>query len=178
MVDILIILAHIIVNLISDIFLTRSTLSKKDRDELLEMLSQVVDLLSDEERKFLFRKAKTQVPLSIFSGKLSGLESVVVYLKDRQGKRVKDIAKILNRKLPTIYATYSNAKRKKGKLDCSGELFIPLSIFSNRRISILESLVSYLRDEEKLTLIQIAKILNKAYGTIKTVYWRYNKKCH
>ncbi len=67
--------------------------------------------------------------------------------------------------------------KEKGKFDRIVDLAVPCSIFSNRDFSILESLVSYLRDEKKLSLVQISRELGKSSSTVKTVYWRYKKKC-
>ena len=118
------------------------------------------------------------MPISIFRSKLSGLETIVVYLKDIKGKSVAEIAQLLNRKKSTLYTTYHKAKEKfSGKLDISDEsLVIPLSIFANRKYAVLESMVAYLKDEQKLSFAQISILLDKKYSTVRTVYVRYMKK--
>jgi hypothetical protein len=53
---------------------------------------------------------------------------------------------------------------------------IPLSIFSNRNFTVLESLVKYLIDEKNMTNRDIAKLLGKSSKTIWTVHFRVKKK--
>ena len=142
-------------------------------------ISKLVVDLSFREKKKLFASILQEevVPLSIFETKLSGLKSLVVYLKDVREKSIKEISKALNRERTTIYSTYTNVKHKKPKLNTKSSIHVPLIIFSNRKFSVLESLVSYLKDEQNITLAEISRTLNKSPSTIKTVYWRYKKKC-
>ena len=53
---------------------------------------------------------------------------------------------------------------------------IPSFIFKDRRLSVLEAIVEYLKDEKKLTFHQIAVILNRDDRTIWTCYSRAKKK--
>lgn len=145
----------------------------KDRKALVEKVSKLVSLLTEEEKKEIFRTK--ELPISIFSGKHSGLEAVILYLKDVEKKSTKEIATILNRKLSTIYTTYKQGK-KKGKIILKSKTQIPWTIFSNRQFSILECLVSYLKIEKKLSLTEISRKLNRSYSTIKTVNRRYHEK--
>ena len=148
----------------------------KKKEELLRFISKLVEELSFEEKKELFDEALNTVPLSIFKNN-SGLEAVVLYLKYVKNISVKEISKLLNRNVQTIYTTYNKAKAKKVKLNIKSKINVPIAIFSNRKFSFLESLVSYLRDQKNFTLVQISKLTNKSQSTIKTVYWRYKKKC-
>jgi hypothetical protein len=154
-------------------------LTEKSRDELIEALSKVVDLLSKEEKEIIFNKLakENSVPLSIFKSEVSGLGAIVLYLKDVDKKNPKEIAELLNRKVPTIYSTYNKVKNKKIKLDLKSKIDVPLSVFSDRKFSVLESLVFYLKDQRHLSLVEISKLIGKSQSTVKTVYWRYNKKC-
>lgn len=154
-------------------------MTEKSRDELIEALSKVVDLLSKEEKEIIFNKLakENSVPLSIFKSEVSGLGAIVLYLKDVDKKNPKEIAELLNRKVPTIYSTYNKVKNKKIKLDLKSKIDVPLSVFSDRKFSVLESLVFYLKDQRHLSLVEISKLIGKSQSTVKTVYWRYNKKC-
>lgn len=151
---------------------------KKRREKLVKAVFELVNELSSEEKKKIFDEvlSESSVPVSIFKNN-SGLEALVLYLKNNQKKSVKDIAKLLNRNVQTIYSTYNKIKNKKIKLHLKSTINIPLTIFSDRKLSILESLVSYLKEEQNLTLIKISKLIGKSQSTIKTVYWRYKKKC-
>ncbi len=145
----------------------------KNRKEVVEIVSKLVELLTPEEKSKIF--GEKSLPISIFGGKHSGLEAIVIYLKDVEKKSVKEIAKILNRKVSTIYTTYQQGK-KKGKLRVSGNIFIPWHIFAERKFSVLEILVAHLRKELKLSLKDISKKLNRSYSTIKTANYRYHEK--
>ncbi len=160
-------------------------LYRKKRDEVVELVSQVVSLLSEKEKKEVLDRVlgkKEGVPISIFNTKgLSGLEVITVYLKDHEKQSIKEIAASLNRETNTIYTTYSNAKNKlrKTKLNISGNsLRIPIKTFSQRKFSILESLIFFLQDQENLSLKEISTLLNKNYNTVKTVSRRHSKKTH
>lgn len=53
---------------------------------------------------------------------------------------------------------------------------IPSIIFTDRRLSVLEILVEYLKDEKNLNYSEIARLLNRDDRTIWTVYQRAKKK--
>jgi len=119
-----------------------------------------------------------KVPLRIFSGKLSPLEALVKYLKINRSLRFHEIASKLNRDDRSIWKTYQQAKSKskasfKLKKD---ELFIPISIFKNRNLSILENLVVYLKCELNISVKKISFLINKNVSTIWTAYNRSKKK--
>jgi len=117
-----------------------------------------------------------KVPLSIFS-KLSPLEALVKYLKENLGLRFSGIASKLNRDSRNIWKTYYQSKSKgisfKLKKD---DLLIPIPIFKNRNLSILENLVIYLKDELKISVKEISFLINKNLSTIWTAYSRAKKK--
>ena len=161
------------------------SLKVQKEEDIVKVISQLANLLSDESKKAVAEKLigivkeeKVTLPISIFRTKLSALGAIVVYLKDVQKLKVKEIASILNRKLSTIYTTYDLAKSKlkKGINISDNSVLIPISIFSNRKYAVLESLVFYLKNEKKFSLIEISQILNKSYSTIKTTNRRYNDK--
>ncbi len=56
------------------------------------------------------------------------------------------------------------------------EISVPIAIFDDRRLGVLECLVRYLRDTLKLRNTDIAKILNRDDRTIWTVYSRVKQK--
>ena len=118
------------------------------------------------------------LPVCIFSNGLSGLEAISKYLVEITGLRYCQIADLLNRDDRTIWDAHNGAKRKSHE-DFSKEISsinIPIKIFGNRSLSILESLTAYLREEFNLRYCQIASLLNKDDRTIWTVYDRARKK--
>lgn len=128
-------------------------------------------------------KKNSTVPVSIFNNtKLSALEAICKYLKENKSLNYRQIAFFLNRNYDPIAITYRNAKRKMpsgfkvsekpASLDSPYSVEIPLNIFSNEKLSVLENITSYLKDTLKLTLHQIAVMLNRDDRTIWTVYYR------
>jgi len=119
-----------------------------------------------------------EMPISIFkNNKLSCLETIVKYMKEDKGLKIIEIANLLNRNNKTVWATYDKAKRKmKGRLDVSSEKIIPASIFRARLLSVLESLVEYLKENQGMKFSKIAIVLNRDNRTIWTVYKRAAKK--
>ena len=58
----------------------------------------------------------------------------------------------------------------------NSQLSIPIEIFKDRNVAVLESLVEYLKDQKNLSYHEIALILNRDDRTIWTVYNRVSKK--
>ena len=58
----------------------------------------------------------------------------------------------------------------------TSKILIPVSVIADRSVSILESLVEYLKDELKYTYHQIGELTNRDERTIWTVYSRVVKK--
>jgi len=58
----------------------------------------------------------------------------------------------------------------------SSKIFIPLSIFEDRRLSALEAIVEYLKEKRHLTFHQIAVMTNRDDRTIWTTYNRAKTK--
>ncbi len=154
----------------------------EEKQELIKQVSNMLGSLTlDEKREILkdvLEPKKTGIPISVFRVRLSGLGIIIKYLKEVENKSFKEISRILNRKLSTLYNTYTKSKIKfKDSLDVSdSSIAIPFDIFKNRKYSILESIVVYLKDKQGLSFAQISLLLNKNYSTIKTVYRRYKLK--
>jgi len=119
------------------------------------------------------------VPSYIFQDKrLTPLEALVKYLREKRKLSYYEISKLLSRNVRDIYKIYANAFDKSFTeipLRISPSCFIPVSIFSNRKLSALEALVSYLKDLG-LSYRQISVLLNRDERTIWTVYKRAIKK--
>lgn len=55
-------------------------------------------------------------------------------------------------------------------------LMVPIKIFRNKKIGVLESLVEYLKDTEDMRFSEIAKTLDRHYNTIRTSYVKAKEK--
>jgi len=148
---------------------------------LIGYLEQEKGFNSDEIIRLIVRGGKpkdVEIPTCIFNGKLSALETIVKYLKENLDLKYSSIAKLLNRNDRTIWITYSNSRKKyiKKFVVKDNKFFIPALIISNRSLSVLESIVSYLKDNLNLRYSQIALMLHRDPRTIWTVYNRRRKK--
>ena len=119
------------------------------------------------------------IPVSVFEAKnLSALEIVCKYLKEELDLGYSKIASLLNRDNRTIWTTYQNAlSKRKERLPVKDSKFhIPISILANRKLSVLESIVSYLKDNFNLRYSEISALLNRDERNIWAVYNRFRKK--
>lgn len=92
--------------------------SGKGFDEISDLLNRGKNNVTATYKKASKKLAKRfdivkceKVPVSIFAGKLSFLESIVVELKDK-GMRYSEIARLLSRDQRTIWTVYMRAKKK------------------------------------------------------------------
>lgn len=119
------------------------------------------------------------IPVSIFEAEdLSALEAICKYLKEELELSYSRIALLLNRDSRTIWTTYTNAiKKLKEKLPAKESRFlIPVSIFANRKLSVLEAIVGYLKDNFNLRYSEIAILMNRDGRNIWSFYNHYKKK--
>ncbi len=150
------------------IFSGLSSKYKMNYANIIEMLKKRQSLLS--------------IPASIFNNQLSPLENVALYLNVRLRFSQTQIANILKRDHTTIWTTLEHASRKISKsmyeemLKEQEKILIPIKIFSNRKLSILESLSIYVKNKFGLSYHQIALLLGKNDRTIWTVVNRGRRK--
>ena len=125
-----------------------------------------------------FEEKKIEIPVSVFSEKLSCLETVVKYLRENLNLSNKEISKLIKRSEKTIWQAYNYSKKKyssKFKIEFS-KYYIPVSVLSDRKLSVLESIVKYLHENFELNYSEIARLLCRDSRTIWTVYSRAEKK--
>ncbi len=124
-------------------------------------------------------KEEIKVPISVFKNdRLSALETIVKYLKENLLLSFKQIASLTNRNEVALAVSYRNSRKKLGAKfpEEVSAYFIPVSILKNRKLSVLENIVSYFKDTFGLTYHKIALLLNRNDRTIWTVYQRARKK--
>ena len=135
------------------------------------------EILSLAEEKLVSKEIL--IPIAIFEiKKLSALEAICKYLKEELEITYSKIALLLNRDSRTIWTTYNNASKKiKEKLLVKeSKFFIPVSVIKNRKFSVLESVVCYLKDNFNLRYSEIAFLISRDERNIWTVYHRALKK--
>ena len=146
--------------------------------------NQIAELIENKEKY-------VSLPVGLFRSSLSPLEAVVRYLRDISEYSFSKISKMLSRDETTVWTTYNNSKHKSEKVILDLEmndidfkkikvkkedLFVPLSIFSQRGLSILESLCVYLRETFGLNYHNIGMLLGKDERTVWTVVNRAKRK--
>ncbi|MDP3728363.1 MAG: hypothetical protein Q8R18_02805 [bacterium] len=117
-------------------------------------------------------------PLSIITENLTVFESLVIYLKEEREYSLHHIAEILGRNEKNLWHTYHNATQKRTTkiiVDLSSPS-VPLNIFTEQKLSPLETLVVYLKEKKELSYHTIAKLLCRDDRTIWTTYMRAKKK--
>ena len=140
--------------------------------------SQQIVILVNKELN-ITGKEEVKVPLSVFKNDyLGSLENIVKYLRENLLLSFKQIASLTNRNEIALAVTYRNAK-KKMEAKFAEEISpyaIPVSILQDRNLSVLENVVSYLKDTFGLTYHKVAVLLNRNDRTVWTVYQRAKKK--
>ena len=128
----------------------------------------VEDITEDEIR----------IPCCIFNDKLSTFESICKYLKENLKLTYHGIAELLKRDDRTIWTVYNHSiPKQKKKFDVrKKDITIPLKIFRDRKLSILEHITRYLKEDFGMTYHEIAELLKRDDRTIWTVYDRALKK--
>ena len=138
--------------------------------EIIEQVNKILNISVKEDVK---------VPLSVFKNDYtSSLETIVKYLRENLLLSFKQIASLTNRNPIALAVTYRNAK-KKMEAKFAEEISpyaIPVSILQDRNLSVLENVVSYLKDTFGLTYHKVAVLLNRNDRTVWTVYQRAKKK--
>ena len=148
-----------------------------DLDRFLSLYKKVQKRYGKDSKAFVDQLRDIHVPVSIFSPELSCLETLVRFLKENKDLSMNEIAELLGRSPKTIWQAYSFSKKKfSGKLDKDyTSICVPISVFKNRELSLLENLVVFLK-EKPLKFSEIARLLHRDQRTVWTVHSRATKK--
>ncbi|MCK5107106.1 MAG: hypothetical protein KAQ83_00080 [Nanoarchaeota archaeon] len=152
----------------------------------LSTLLDLANLLPDDQKNYLIQNLlkqnnqtkNIQLPYSIFSTKLSCLETICKYLKEELNLSFNEMSELLNRKQITLRTTYNKTKQKHPKKFSSFDfqINIPINKLTNRKYTTFELLTIYLKENCNLSLNKIAEITNRNYKTIWTTYSRAKSK--
>lgn len=166
---------------------------KKSMKKLLESLDGVLegvsggDYIGEEEltklliervKRVYVRKREVMIPLGIFSKKLGALEALTKYLKENLDMKYSEIGRLLVRDERTIWSSYDKAKKKMGVGFVVGKigLEIPISEFSDNRLTILERIVVYLKDGMQKKYSEISEIIDRDQRNVWGTYSKAKKK--
>ena len=151
--------------------------NKRDFAKVHSFSQEKIQLFEDFLAYLKQRKEveKDSIPISIFSNRvLAPLEAAVKYLRENLDYSYGEISLLINRKSGPIGVTYRNSKRKfpsRFKVFLTQES-IPISIFKYSKMTVFETIVTYLKDVRGFGFRKIAELLNRSYGTVWTVYRR------
>ncbi len=162
-------------------------MSKKTKlDEVLVFLQKEYNLEPADVLQLIKSKEKEQkeqqscyIPVSLFSAvPLSSLEAMTIYLRETKKLKFSVMAKILGRNQISLSTSYRNARKKYTRtLNIpESKWHIPAIIFQNRQLSVLESIVLYMKKEYRMHNTTIATVLGKDPRTIWTVLQRIKNK--
>ena len=168
-----------IVTILSAILIRKRRKKKITEDNIMEVLELKLKEKYNININELFIEKNNldiKIPLSLFREKIGAAEVLCKYLKENKHLTLKQISSVLNRDQRTIWTNYNNAvKKNKEILKIKEKGLISIEIFSNRKFSILESLVYYLK-QKSFKNKEISKILNKDPRNVYTLYSRAMKK--
>ncbi len=128
-----------------------------------------------ENKYKLSRSQQYFIPANIINHPtLSPLEVTVKYLKEEKGLRIRDIAILCNRDERAIGVTYHRAMKKAPtqlNIQTAAKKVpqFPLQLLHDKKLSVLEQIVTYLLDKYCLRLHEVATILGKDDRTIWTI---------
>ena len=112
--------------------------------------------------------AGDRIPIQIFSTNLTPLESLTKYLKENLHKSFAQIAELLRKSPQSIYQAYRHAREKMSVAFTfePKEYAIPLLFFKDSKRSVLSTVVAYLVIEHRMSVTQIASLLNRSPSSI------------
>jgi hypothetical protein len=144
-------------------------LQRLSREQLFAIIAQLSEMAGKKESE--------HIPVSVFASRLSPAEAVVKYLKEEKRLRFADIARLLNRDQRGIWCTYRRARQKHPQAFAvkPSPHTVPVSLFTERKFSILEHVVSHLRTGG-MPIKGIAELTRKHPSTIATVHSRVRRK--
>ncbi|MFH1683104.1 MAG: hypothetical protein ABIA37_04875 [Candidatus Woesearchaeota archaeon] len=163
----------------------KSQKSGKNRDfasefyQEIEQIKQKFQLDEQELISLLSKKCSPErIPLCIFNSKLSSFEAIVKYLRENCELNFREIGELLERSQYTISSSYRQAKAKSPALFeiKISQYDLPTSVIAERKYSVLESIVKYLKEKFNLKFSQISRLLNLHQKTVWTVYQRAKRK--
>lgn len=123
--------------------------------------TEVLDLIAEDK----------SIPATAFSTELSPLQAAVTYLHDHDHQGFPAIAEHLKRSYRAVWGAYHAG----GIAITATTYTIPLAAIDDHH-SVLECVVTHLKEHHHLRLAEIAKLLNKDPRTIWTTWDRAKKK--
>jgi len=144
---------------------------------IIEKLGKKYNIDREELLRIIKAREGITIPIGIFSKKLGALESLAKYMKENLDMSYREIAKELGRDERTIWTSYkkANEKQKEPIKPKETKINIPTSVFENKKLTMLESIIIYLK-QKGFKFSEIEKLLERDQRNIGTIYSRAMKK--
>ncbi len=158
--------------IVSELLSIKEELTKDYSSKNAKLIDSIVEELREKEAK-----EEINVPIDVFIGGVGALEALCKYMKENLGMRYHEIAVELSRDDRTIWTACSKASEKaKEPIKISkGEILLPLSIFKDRKLTVLEALIVYLKSKG-MRYNKIGSLVHRDQRNIWTIYSRAVKK--
>ena len=132
---------------------------------------------SNQEVINLLQKEELLVPVEIFSSGLAPAEALTKFLKENYDKNFHEISLLIKRNEKSIWQNYHRAiKKMPSHFVFDSKVKIPVSAFSNKKLSVFECLIFHLKEQKQMKNVKIAKLLGKHAANVWSVYNRAIKK--
>ncbi len=147
----------------------------QDKEEVIKLLIKEVKkkyhVNNKEISELIIVRKDIDISINIFANSLGALEALVKYMKENLNMNYAEIARKLGRDERTIWTAYKKASDKQKEAFKVGEtgLSLPISIFEDENLTILEAVVLYLKEKGK-KYSEIGKLLNRDQRNIWTIY--------
>jgi len=152
-------------------------LLNRDQRNVWTIYSNVIKKVKEREIKRITEIKKEYMPITIFSKKIGSLEIITKYMKENLGMNYIKIVEKLNRNESTVRTAYKKSieKQKEPIKIKETKIFVPISIFKNRKLTTLESVIIYLKEKE-MRYSEIAKLLDRDQRNVWTIYSKAKSK--
>jgi len=123
-------------------------------------------------------KPDLHIPACVFNNKLSSYETVVKFLRENHGYSFEKAGRVLGKQKSSTHRAYKKAiiKHKESLEITDLQFLIPLNIFKQTKLPVLEALVTFLKDSHELNYSQISALLMRNESTVRTAYNRAKVK--
>lgn len=132
--------------------------------------------ITEEEIIETINQETIQIPLEIFKKEIGALEAITKFLKENKNITFAEIARQLKRDQRTIWTAYKKSEEKyPTKFKKTKSETMPITIFQNQKLTILESVIKHLR-KNGLKYSEIGALLNRNERNIWTINNRLKQK--
>jgi transcriptional regulator len=151
------------------------------KEELVGIIAEEFEIkyeLGEKEiRKITGAPDRENIPTTIFIGELGALEALCKYMKENLGMSYREIAGEISRNERTIWSSCDKANKKvREKIEAKEtELQIPLSVIKDRKLTVLESIIVFLK-RSGMRYNKIAEALGREQRNVWTIYHLALKK--